>query len=55
MGAVVSDLARQGLNSGPPDGEVTEDDGFYGFRPLPKRGRPVSNALIDQLRAYGLY
>lgn len=46
-GAVLSDLARQALiaGSGPAAG-----DGAHGFRPLPRRGAPVSNALIDRLR-----
>ena len=27
--------------------------GFHGFQPLPKRGKPVTNALIDRLREDG--
>jgi hypothetical protein len=45
-GEVLSDLARQALTSGPG----TPGHGAHGFRPLPSRGRPVSNALIDRLR-----
>ncbi|MGH9269913.1 MAG: CopG family transcriptional regulator [Ilumatobacteraceae bacterium] len=46
IGEVVSDLARQALTAteAPPSTE------FYGFRPLPARGGPVTNTLVDQLR-----
>jgi hypothetical protein len=30
--------------------EIAEPSGFYGFEPLPPRGRAVSNQLIDKLR-----
>jgi hypothetical protein len=45
-GAVLSDLARKALTASGP--ESTES--FLGFRPLPRRGRVVTNELIDQLR-----
>lgn len=48
-GEVLSALARQALTTS----NVTrprEDDTFFGFVPLPRRGAPVSNSLIDQLR-----
>ena len=47
LGAVLSELARQALTA-----RVTESAGtdLYGFRPLPARGRPVSNTVVDQLR-----
>ena len=50
-GEVLSELARQGLlgRQAVPD-EVKETASFYGFEPLPPRGRAVSNELIDQLR-----
>lgn len=55
IGAVVSELARKGLNadshSDPEDASVN----FYGFRPLPKRGRLVTNDLINRLRDEGPY
>ncbi len=55
IGAVVSELARKGLN-GDSYGDVEDANvNFYGFRPLPKRGRPVTNDLIDQLRDEGPY
>ncbi|MFP5219397.1 MAG: antitoxin [Actinomycetes bacterium] len=46
-GAVLSDLARQALTGGAggPAGPVAR----HGFRPLPRRGPAVSNALIDAL------
>lgn len=54
-GEVLSDLAREALTGGgrgksgrAPDEE--EAGSFYGFRPLPHRGPPVSNELIDRLR-----
>lgn len=55
IGAVISDLARKGLNGGPRSNSAAKEDGFYGFRPLPKRGRPVTNELIDRLREDGPY
>ena len=47
VGEVLSDLARQALVGRGPGASATE---FHGFRPLPHRGRLVSNDLIDQLR-----
>ena len=48
IGSVLSELARQGLNTRlVPAGE---EDEFLGFRPLPARGGTVTNALIDSLR-----
>ena len=48
-GAVLSDLARQALT-----GQLRQlaDAGTerHGFRPLPRRGAAISNALIDRLR-----
>ena len=56
VGAVISELSRKGLNGGSPDdGVPASDGGFYGFRPLPKRGKPVTNELIDRLREDGPY
>jgi hypothetical protein len=55
-GEVLSDLAREALTGGVPRaprreaGEVAEAESFYGFEPLPHRGPPVSNELIDRLR-----
>ncbi len=48
-GEVLSDLARQALTGQHrPIGEHGPDR--HGFRPLPRRGPVVSNALIDRLR-----
>lgn len=54
-GAVLSDLARKGLNGAPASGEDSATDAFYGFRPWPKRGKPVTNELINRLRDDGPY
>lgn len=48
-GQVLSDLARQALIGPRVEGTGTQES-FYGFDPIPPRGTPVSNALIDQLR-----
>ena len=53
IGAVISELARKGLNGGSLDNGVPENDAFYGFQPLPKRGKAVTNELIDRLREDG--
>lgn len=54
-GTVLSELARKGLN-GVPDTAVDEqDESFYGFRPWPRRGKPVTNELINRLRDDGPY
>jgi hypothetical protein len=49
-GAVLSDLARDALTGRNAQTGVKSKETFFGFAPLPPRGRPVSNALIDQLR-----
>ena len=50
-GEVLSELAREALTArGRGAGEVAEEGAFYGFEPLPHRGRAVSNELIDRLR-----
>ena len=53
MGQVVSDLARNALNATPP--QVNEAAAIYGFRPFPKTGRIVTNAMIDKLREDDIY
>lgn len=55
IGAVISELARKGLNNGPCSESHGKEAGFYGFHPLPKRGSPVTNELIDRLREDGPY
>lgn len=47
VGEVISELAREALTARPP-GQSGEQ--FHGFRPLPSRGRVVSNAVVDGLR-----
>ena len=47
-GEVLSDLARQALAGGRPASDTRR--GLHGFHPLPHRGPPVTNMLIDQLR-----
>lgn len=50
VGQVLSDLARQALTAPPASVDTGRAEEFYGFTPLPHRGKPVSNALIDRLR-----
>lgn len=47
IGDVVSELARQAL-AGTQAAQTEES--FFGFEPLPPRGRPVTNTLVDALR-----
>ena len=49
-GEVLSDLARHALTNQGGQPATGEADAFYGFEPLPHRGPPVTNALIDRLR-----
>ena len=55
IGSVVSELARRALNSDLCDTTEEAKDSFYGFHPLPKRGRPVTNDMIERLREDGPY
>lgn len=50
VGAVLSDLARDGLVRSSQADSAAETERFYGFEPLPRRGLAVSNELIDRLR-----
>ena len=53
LGAVVSRLLRQqllGTKVSAAASEVGEPEGEFGFRPFPKRGGIVTNAMIDRLR-----
>lgn len=47
-GEVLSELAREALTR--PSRRSGRKRSFHGFHPLPSRGRPVTNALIDELR-----
>ncbi len=49
-GEVLSELARQALTHTSGTRPEKGGSGFFGFEPLPPRGAPVSNSLIDQLR-----
>ena len=55
VGAVISELARKGLNADPAVDAAPGNEGFHGFRPLPRRGKPVTNEMIDRLREDGPY
>lgn len=55
IGAVISDLARKGLNSDQYNHTDGAKDRFYGFSPLPKRGSPITNDLINRIREDGPY
>ncbi|MHB1445941.1 MAG: CopG family transcriptional regulator [Acidimicrobiales bacterium] len=50
-GQVLSELARRALNGPSTSGVGEQVTSFRGFTPFAHRGRVVSNALIDQLRA----
>ena len=47
-GEVLSELARQALTG--TRAATGTSRGRHGFHPLPHRGPPVTNTLIDQLR-----
>ena len=47
-GKVISELARKGLGASPVVAKTAKP--LHGFRPFPKRGGIVTNALIDKLR-----
>ena len=58
-GQIISELARRALASDGPASTSTltahQPKAVYGFRPFPKEGRIVSNALINKLREDGEY
>lgn len=49
-GEVLSEVARKGLTRRRRTSEAAEPESFFGFEPLPPRGKAVSNELIDKLR-----
>jgi hypothetical protein len=49
-GAVISDLARRALTAPPETSPKGAPKARHGFRPFPRRGRVVTNELIDALR-----
>lgn len=52
-GVVISELARKGLNADPSVDAAARERGLLRIRPLPRRGKPVTNELIDRLRDDG--
>lgn len=50
-GQVVSRLLRKALtHPGGEGGSVREGESYYGFRPFPARGSPVTDEQIERLR-----
>jgi hypothetical protein len=54
VGQVISELARQALTA-PAEGGGRQPKTVHGLRPFPKRGRIVTNQLIDKLREDDAY
>ena len=54
IGTVISALARSGLTKNAAK-SLREPEAICGFRPFPKEGRTISNALINKLRLAGEY
>jgi hypothetical protein len=54
-GEIISELARAALTAPPPGSTARPPGARYGFRPFPKRGGIVTNALIDKLREDDAY
>ena len=52
-GEIISDLARRALTAAPETARPPK--ARHGFRPFPKRGGLVNNALIDKLRKDDAY
>lgn len=53
VGKVVSELLRAALTrspNSPGQGEIREEDAFYGFQPFTPRETLITNDLIDKLR-----
>jgi len=48
-GLVLSELARRSLQTRFAESCDTEDDEFFGFKPLPARGVVVTSELIHRL------
>ncbi|AIE84566.1 hypothetical protein [Fimbriimonas ginsengisoli] len=49
-GQVLSELARKGLAASKGGAEMSSEQEFLGFRPLPMRGVVVTSELIERLR-----
>ena len=54
-GEVISELARSALTALPAERAARAPKPVHGFRPFPKRGGIVTNALIDTLREDDAY
>jgi len=54
-GEMLSELVRRALMAPPESSVVKEPEALYGLRPFARRGRIVSNALIDSLREDDAY
>jgi hypothetical protein len=49
-GDLLSELAREALTQRYRVPPAAKPESFFGFEPLPSRGKAVSNQLIDKLR-----
>ena len=54
-GAMISELARRALGASPAGPSAKNPQALHGFRPFPRRGRIVTNELIDKLREDDAY
>jgi hypothetical protein len=50
VGQVISALARRGLSTSDSTARQDERMPVQGFRPFPRRGALITNAMIDRLR-----
>ena len=48
-GQVISELARRGLQTGGEGASADDEEEFFGFRPLPRRGVIVTNEMVNGL------
>jgi len=54
-GEVISELVRRALGASPVGQSAKEPKAVHGFRPFPRRGRIVTNEVIDTLREDDAY
>jgi hypothetical protein len=54
-GRMISELVRAALGAVPADAARPRSKPLHGFRPFPRRGRIVTNELIDKLREDDAY
>lgn len=50
LGAMISELARQGLQAAAAPSSNEAPASFFGFRPIGAGGTPVSNETVNDLR-----